>query len=516
MNKEIINIIQRFWQKHPALLYGVAALVGVSFALTHKLIFLLILFVLVSPLFYGRTRQLLLAMAVSLSFFGYTSARYHFIEISREETSIFGQGHVALESIASKSTHFGKRWVYKGVLRSFQSDASDKENIERVNLPCTISLAQSDDILRPPADSDYLIYGRLKELASGYYALVPIKEKPWLPVKGSWSLAEYRFQAKQQVARYIHNVMSDSRSATFLTGVASGDFDDRMMTFEFGRFGLQHIMAISGFHFAIIAGILSVLLSIFMGRRGAIVLLMVLLSLYLLFLGASSSILRAWIAVMIALCGCLLERRGSGLNSLGVALVAILILDPLAAQNLGFQFSFVTTAAILLLFGGCDLLFKQVFPQRSLSQMVRMNGLNQHGYCFLVFFRQAFALTLAVNIIAIPMMLYYFQKFPLLGLVYNLFFPFLVSVSMLLLILGVLFEVIYPLAEGIHVVNNGYTQFVLNFTYNMPTSADVTWHLPSLPLEGILMYLCAVFFAGIVAADWLERRQEAAQDWAFL
>ncbi len=29
------------------------------------------------------------------------------------------------------------------------------------------------------------------------------------------------------------------------------------MSYEFGRFGLQHIMAVSGFHFSVITGILS-------------------------------------------------------------------------------------------------------------------------------------------------------------------------------------------------------------------------------------------------------------------
>lgn len=326
-----------------------------------------------------------------------------------------------------------------------------------------------------------------------------------------------RFQAKQAVGTYIRKHITGQRPATFLTGIATGEFDDRLMAFEFSRFGLQHIMAISGFHFAIIAAMLSALLRFVCKKRVGTLFLILLLSSYCLFLGSSPSILRAWITIFIALLSFLLERRGSGLNSLGIAMLIVLLMDPLACCHIGFQFSFIITGAILLFYAWFNGMLQQILLKRSLSQMVQMDRFNQYGYCVLAFFRQALALTAAVNLIAIPMMLFHFQKFPLLSLAYNLFFPFLVSIAMLLLLLGLIFSCVLPfLGEALHYFNSLYTQWMLNLTYNIPANFDLAWSVPVFPVELLIIYLTLIFFFGICLKYFLEKRQEDSQDFAFI
>ena len=183
---------------------------------------------------------------------------------------------------------------------------------------------------------------------------------------------------------------------------------------------------------------------------------------------------------------------------------------------MGFQFSFITTAAILLLYSASDLMMRKVFKKRPLSQMVEMNELNQHAYCFLAFFRQAFALTIAVNLIALPMMLYYFQKFPLLSLGYNVFFPFLVSIAMFLLILGILGSFAFPpLGEIIHALNDRYTQFVLNFTYNLPTTFDFTWRVQGISIQWIVCYLCFIFSMAIYIRHRSDQNRHSKEDFEY-
>ena len=77
---------------------------------------------------------------------------------------------------------------------------------------------------------------------------------------------------------------------------------------------------------------------------------------------------------------------------------------------------------------------QKMFRTRSLSKITEMHWLDQHAYCLLYYLRQGLALALAVNLVAMPITFFYFQKFPLMSLFYNLFFPFLVSFSMLLLL----------------------------------------------------------------------------------
>lgn len=509
-------IFKEFWRQHPALLYGLVALLGVSFALNGNPCFLIPLFTIILPLFIGMRRRLLFVLLIGLGSYLYTQELCRFQEMPQE--GIKGKAEIEISSVTTATTHFGKKWLYKGKIKGFVPDFIPLLSPPIIvrNVPCVISLAQDDEIHRPPANCSYTLQGRLKQSMPGSYGFVVGKHEPWYPIEGSWSLAEYRYWAKQQVTRYIQDHISEQRAAIFLAGIATGNFDDRLMIYEFSRFGVQHIMAISGFHFAIIAGILSVLLRFMMPAKKATALLIFLLSSYFLFLGCSPSVMRAWITALVLLGGILIERRGSGLNSIGIALLAILIYDPLSSQNLGFAFSFVTTASILLLYEISDSVLQKVFAKRLLSQMIEMDLLNQHGYCVLALFRQALALTVAVNLVALPMTLFYFHKFPLMSLVYNIFFPFLVSISMLLLIFGMLLTLIYPLADAMHFINTQYTQFVLNFTYQMPTSFDVVWRISSFSLEFLIIYMTGIFVLSIFARYYLETKRQSVQDWAFV
>ncbi len=425
-----------------------------------------------------------------------------------------------INSLSFNKTSFGKRWVYKGVLKNFKNDTGNT-NIEVPqnslrNLPITVSIAYNPTSSRPLGNSSYCLYCRLIETTPGHYMLKVAKNTPWYPVADTWSFAEIRFRAKQAVEGFIREHIFGQRAVTFLTGITTGEFDDRLMAFEFSRFGLQHIMAISGFHFAIIATMLSGLLRFVCSKKVSTLVLIFLLSSYCLFLGSSPSILRAWITIIIALLSLLVERRGSGLNSLGIAMLVVLLLDPLASRQVGFQFSFVITAAILLFYGWVDEIMQQVLLKRPLSQVVQMDRWNQYGYCILAFFRQAMALAIAVNVIAVPLMLFHFQTFPLLGLIYNLFFPFLVSVAMLLLLLGLIFSFLPFIGEVFHYLNSHYTQWMLNLVYNIPVNFDVAWTVSPFSSELLIIYLTLLLFFGVILRYNLEKQKEGLQDFAFI
>lgn len=508
-----LTSLQKFWQRQPALLYAISALLGINLSLSWSYFLLFPIGILVLPLavsFQMRTR-LLLAIGIMIGSYLYGNYLFVFPDLPAEGK--FGQAHLEISSVSSKTTHFGKQWIYRGTIKKFESGGS----VIAKNIPYTLSIPQKETVRRPYANRSYIVTGKLKEINIGYYSLNPSKEIPWIPLEGTWSFAEWRLHIKQLVSNYIRENISQEREATFLSGIATGDFDDRSMFFEFGRFGLQHIMAISGFHFAIIASILSGLLRLFISQKIATISLILFLSSYFIFLGCASSIMRAWITISIVLCGCLMEKRGSGLNSLGVAMLAILLYDPLSCRALGFQFSFATTAAILMFYGPSDYYMQRLLIKRPLSQMIEMDTLNQHGYCVLSFLRQALALTVAVNLIALPMTLFFFQKFPLQSLLYNLFFPFMVSISMLLLILGTMCTwILQPLGEAIHALNLHYSHFMLNFIYNMPTSLDVIWRTASFPVEALIAYLCVIFIVGIFLRHYIELKHDEIEDLTFV
>lgn len=302
----VIESLQIFWRQHPALLYGLSVLFGIYAALEGNVILCMPIALLAISLLWPSIkgclrRRFVLAAGLFLSAILLVKTTYQFPEVAPE--GVMGTAYFEISSISSSSTHFGKRWLYRGTIHRFSVIQNDESSSIAKNIPCTISLAQSNEVRRPVANRAYLVGGRLKELSPGHYMLSVGKDTPWYPVSDSWSLAEYRFQAKQAVATYIRRYIKGQRTGAFLTGIATGDFDDRQMLFEFSRFGLQHIMAISGFHFAIIAGILSLFLRLAMAKRRANVLLICILSSYFIFLGCGPSVMRAWVTILIVLLG---------------------------------------------------------------------------------------------------------------------------------------------------------------------------------------------------------------------
>jgi competence protein ComEC len=472
-----------FWERYPALLYALTALIGTSLGFSLQLSLGMLLLIILIP-FYKDWKKLFLLAGIAISSFLYVHIEYQFPSVPKQ--GLRGIAHFEISSIASKKTSYGAQWSYLGNIRTFK---------EYRNIPCVISIPKKEDITRPPANQAYMIKGLLKQNVKGSYYFLVDKKAVWKPVPKSWSLAEIRYHAKNTVTAYIKQNISDKKAADFLSGLATGSFEDPLMFNEFARFGLQHIMAISGFHFAIIASILALILRFFVKEKLSTPLLILLISSYFFFLGDSPSIIRAWITILVSLVAISLERRSSGLNSLGVAILFILIYDPQMTRTVGFQFSALSTAAILLFYPLFDQMLRQIVQVRPLSQMIQMPTVDQHGYLVLATFRQACALALAVNIVALPATLFYFQKFPYLSLLFNLFFPFLVSISMLLLIIGL---ILGPLGCLIHASNTIYTQFTLNFLYGIPSNFDYALQVTSLPDPFLILYLSVVFYLGIL------------------
>lgn len=488
-----------FWSRHPALFLSLCILLGTAIAFEPLLCLWIVFAVLCATASSRRT----LILAVICFAAAYTSTAFRHPPLHLEQEKVPGKALFHIDQVKISTSPFSRSLLYKGVLKHFETN----EGIVYTDLPCSIFLPLYGK--HPPANTDYVIRGNLLQKADYAFVLKPEKNAQWTPLPSSWNLSEWRFQAKQAVSRYLKQEIADSHTRTFLNALTTGDVDERILAMELNKVGLQHILAISGFHFALAAFFLSYLLRLVFPDKISTILLIIALTAYYLFLGDTPSIQRAYVAIVLfALARCF-SLRTSGLNALGVGLIVELLFHPLAVLQLGFQLTFLCTLAILLFYPVALSWVSYLLPKRTFAEASGMSLFDKHGLLICAWLRQALALNIAVHLVSLPVMLYLFHKFPLLSIAYNLIFPYCVCVSMFLLFISFLFAPLLPfVSHALHFLNTKWTSAILQLTTHSPAYLDFSLRCKALPFPLVICFLSACFCLGVFynqkqqSADW--------------
>jgi len=120
----------------------------------------------------------------------------------------------------------------------------------------------------------------------------------------------------------------------------------------FSDAGVIHVLAVSGLHVGLIAGIfLALFRALRLREIPATLLTLMLLLLYMHVVDLRPSVVRATIMASIIMLGRLLERDSDLLNAISSAGLIILIWNPQYLFDLGFQLSFAATLSIVYLHG---------------------------------------------------------------------------------------------------------------------------------------------------------------------
>ncbi|MCH9627714.1 MAG: hypothetical protein S4CHLAM2_13560 [Chlamydiales bacterium] len=443
-----------FWNRHPALLYGLTLLLSTLFVLQTPYAALPLL------LFLDKKN----VGIVTLLFLLPIAYLYQAYTFPPSGTPL--KGTFTIQSI-TENKGFTPGWTYRGHLKT-------KEG----RLQCQLRSQE-----RHKANCAYQISGLAFTQNERFYYIKPFQ---WEPVPYTFSLAEIRYHAKKWVKHYIERKVKGARAAQFLIGMVTGGLEDPVMLQAFGNLGLSHIMAISGFHFALLTLALHLILRLILPPKPEAWLLMGALTLYLLFIGESPSVQRAWIVAMVFLLGRLIERPPNPLNSLGVALCLIIALNPLSAITLSFQLSFLATGGILLFYKPLHHLLLLWIPKYPLQEAIERSLLWQQGYFFAVLIREALALTLSVHLTLLPLLLTFFHTFSLNSLIYNLFFPFCASLALFLFLLGIF------TGGLLHPLNSWYCEHLLTLTESPPLLFK-TFYIENIPNLFTIIYIISLF-----------------------
>ena len=193
----------------------------------------------------------------------------------------------------------------------------------------------------------------------------------------------------------------------------TSDIDDEMLT-AFRNTGIAHLLSVSGLHVSLLAVAFSLLF-----RRNAWVrfaAVAIFCALYAALTAFSPPVVRSGIMLTIGLLAFPLRRRLDAISAVSASFVLILLYNPYALWNAGFQLSFVAVLSMILL--------APIF-QKPLMRL----GSTAAGLI---------GASVAVVIGTLPTSCYFFQQAQLLSLVTNLFVIPISGVFLIPAFLGVL------------------------------------------------------------------------------
>jgi competence protein ComEC len=188
------------------------------------------------------------------------------------------------------------------------------------------------------------------------------------------------------------------------------------------RSGVSHLTAVSGYNVSIIVILLFGFVRTNISRRSAFASTIVVLAFFWFITGGSASVTRAGIMGLIVLVGGAIGRPNSVMNSLFVASLVMLIVNPFILWDVGFKLSFIATFGLVYL----SPFWEPITQRLNASQFIKSLGL-------------VLAETTSAQIFTLPVLLYYFGQISLIGLVTNLLLLPLVPLSMAAISLTILF-----------------------------------------------------------------------------
>lgn len=156
---------------------------------------------------------------------------------------------------------------------------------------------------------------------------------------------------KQYIAQTIQRLWPEPY-ASFMSGLLYG-YRGGLGTLNdtFSRTGVTHIIAISGYNISIIATILlSLLISLRIKRQYAFWVIVVAIIIFVLFVGANASVVRAGIMGVLVLVARQMGRSAHLRNILILTAATMVLVNPyILLWDVGFQLSFIATMGLIYL-----------------------------------------------------------------------------------------------------------------------------------------------------------------------
>ncbi|HTX91925.1 MAG TPA: ComEC/Rec2 family competence protein [Anaerolineales bacterium] len=319
----------------------------------------------------------------------------------------------------------------------------------------------------PPSNEEFSYQDYLAR--QGILSYMPDAEATRLPFTAGNPVLRLVYTFKDFAVQRIYQIFPDPE-ASLLAGILLGNDNGMPADLQqaYKNTGTAHIIAISGFNIAIIAGLFVALFSRLLGRRRGAVAAVAGIVLYTVLVGASASVVRAAIMGGLGIFARQVGRRQHGLVALSSTAAVMALVNPYVPWDVGFQLSFGATLGLILYAQSFQDGFEGLLARRLPAETARKIAAPVSEF---------FLFTLAAQLTTLPIMAYQFQRISLIAVLANPFVlpvqPAVMILAGLALLLGLVYLPLGQLVGWIAWPFAAYTDRAVEFFNRFPNGVIV-------------------------------------------
>ena len=296
-----------------------------------------------------------------------------------------------------------------------------------------------------------------------------------------------------RVKRYFSSIVEEylpNEAGNIAKAMTIGErsrLDDKTVD-HFNYSGTSHLLVISGLHITMWSvGILRVLERFIKSKKLLVALSLFALLGYSAITGFGVSVIRAGLLVGMVIISKLFDRDADSLNSIGLALVIILINNPFAVYSVSLWLTVLSTVGILVLSHPMGLLLRNF----CIKKKIPVNG-------FVSFLINSISISLSVSICTLPVFIVKLNLLPIGSIIANIIMVDLAMLLMMLTVIGVVLHSlsIFFFGRPIFIIVGLLANF-LTLVAEKIGMAD--WSTISVSYKAFEYYLIALIFGVIMA-----------------
>lgn len=344
---------------------------------------------------------------------------------------------------------------------------------KKLNIGDTVefkSTISHGNIKRNEADFDEILYFKIKGIE---YKTFPDD----VNVTGHSNTLGYFVKNISLSLQSTINKLYPQREAGLMTAMLLGDrnnLDDELYDL-YREAGIVHIIAISGMHISILAGIILILVKP-LGRYISSVIVILFMCFYIILTGGSVSVVRSGVMMFFYILSGLISRKYDLISSTALACTLLLFVNPYYIFDLGFQYSFIA-----------------VFTIGFTSEILKNYKIENK-------FINLIVISIAISLTTKPITVYNFYYINCIDFIVNIL---VVSLSEFILIFGLISAIVgtFMLNIGVFLSGSVYVvlkviEYISEFSLSFPFAHVQTGAISIISF--LLMYIALIFIYKIL------------------